>query len=72
MQLYIATAASNASDASGGQTQVPLAKFAKITPGTAPLIVNHFSNRRTNTQKTASTPFQSGDSSCCCKDMNGR
>jgi len=41
MQLYIATAASNSSDASGGQTQVPLAKFAKITPGTAPLIVNH-------------------------------
>jgi len=41
MQLYIATAASNSSDASGGQTQVPLATFAKITPGTAPLIVNH-------------------------------
>ena len=41
MQLYIATAGSNSSDASGGQTQVPLATFAKITPGTAPLIVNH-------------------------------
>ena len=41
MQLYIATAGSNSIDASGGQTQVPLATFAKITPGTAPLIVNH-------------------------------
>ncbi|MGB7893988.1 MAG: efflux RND transporter permease subunit, partial [Microcoleus sp.] len=41
MQLYIATAGSNSSDASGGQTQVPLATFAKITPGIAPLIVNH-------------------------------
>jgi HAE1 family hydrophobic/amphiphilic exporter-1 len=41
MQLYIATAGSNSTDASGGQTQVPLATFAKITPGTAPLIVNH-------------------------------
>jgi len=41
MQLYIATAGSNSTDASGGQTQVPLATFAQITPGTAPLIVNH-------------------------------
>jgi HAE1 family hydrophobic/amphiphilic exporter-1 len=41
MQLYIATAGSNSTDASSGQTQVPLATFAKITPGTAPLIVNH-------------------------------
>ncbi|MEG4572469.1 efflux RND transporter permease subunit [Microcoleus sp. N3A4] len=41
MQLYIATTSSNSSDDSGGQTQVPLATFAKITPGTAPLIVNH-------------------------------
>jgi hydrophobic/amphiphilic exporter-1 (mainly G- bacteria), HAE1 family len=39
-QLYIATT-SNSSDASGGQTQVPLATFAKITQGSAPLIVNH-------------------------------
>jgi multidrug resistance efflux pump len=41
MQLYIATTSSDSSDASGGKTQVPLATFAKITPGVAPLIVNH-------------------------------
>ena len=39
-QLYIATT-SNSTDSTGGQTQVPLATFTKITQGTAPLIVNH-------------------------------
>lgn len=40
MQLYISTAG-NSSDASGGETQVPLATVAKISLGVAPLIVNH-------------------------------
>lgn len=40
MQLYIGTAG-NSSDASGSETQVPLATVAKISQGVAPLIVNH-------------------------------
>jgi len=40
MQLYISTAG-NSSDASGSETQVPLATVAKISQGVAPLIVNH-------------------------------
>ncbi|MEG4319237.1 MULTISPECIES: efflux RND transporter permease subunit [unclassified Microcoleus] len=38
MQLYMAT---TATDASGSQTQVPLATFATISQGVAPLIINH-------------------------------
>ncbi|PSB29005.1 acriflavine resistance protein B [filamentous cyanobacterium Phorm 46] len=39
-QLYMATTG-NASDASGSQTQVPLATFATISQDVAPLIINH-------------------------------
>ncbi|WP_293131450.1 efflux RND transporter permease subunit [Microcoleus sp. bin38.metabat.b11b12b14.051] len=38
MQLYMAT---TATDASGSQTQVPLATFATISQGVAPLIISH-------------------------------
>lgn len=40
MQLYMA-ASGNSSDASASQTQVPLATFATISQGVAPLIINH-------------------------------
>jgi HAE1 family hydrophobic/amphiphilic exporter-1 len=40
MQLYMATSG-NSSDASASQTQVPLATFATISQGVAPLIINH-------------------------------
>jgi hydrophobic/amphiphilic exporter-1 (mainly G- bacteria), HAE1 family len=40
MQLYMATSG-NSSDAAASQTQVPLATFATISQGVAPLIINH-------------------------------